>query len=249
MQITLPVCHRAQNEHHGQNGATVSAYAPRLVKLLLQLCCILLPLWLLLPGAAYSASKTVLVLGDSLSAEYGLPRGEGWVARLQQRCEQQKIAITLINASISGETTSGGKTRLPALLAQHRPHIVLIELGGNDGLRGLALTDTSANLNAMITASQQAGAKVMLLGMRLPPNFGRSYTEQFFGQYEKLSKQHKTALVPFFLEGIAEKPELFQADRIHPNVAAQNRLLDNVWPHLQPLLRTSPLQRTATSGK
>lgn len=208
---------------------------------------------LLLSGAAYSASKTLLVLGDSISAEYGLPRGEGWVARLQQRAQQQKIGITLVNASISGETSSGGKTRLPALLAQHKPDIVLIELGGNDGLRGLALSDTSANLRSMITAAQQAKARVMLVGMRLPPNFGRTYTEQFFAQYAQLATQYNTALVPFLLEGVAEKPEMFQADRIHPNVTAQNRLLDNVWPHLQPLLQPGRTDaksaRPATTGK
>ena len=208
---------------------------------------------LLLSGAAYSASKTLLVLGDSISAEYGLPRGEGWVARLQQRCEQQKMAITVINASISGETTSGGKTRLPALLAQHHPDIVLIELGGNDGLRGLALSDTTANFRNMISAAQQSKAQVILVGMRLPPNFGRTYTEQFFAQYAGLASQYQTALVPFLLDGVAEKPELFQADRIHPNTTAQNLLLDNVWPHLQPLLlgkrAGAKPARPATTGK
>jgi acyl-CoA thioesterase-1 len=176
------------------------------------------------------------VLGDSLSAEYGLPRDQGWVSLLQQRCQQKKLPVQLFNASISGETTSGGKTRLPALLAKHQPNIVIIELGGNDGLRGLPLAETEANFRAMIQAAQRANAKVLLVGMRLPPNFGRSYTEQFSKLYSRLAQQQKTALVPFLLEGIAENPQMFQADRIHPNVAAQPILLDNVWPVLMPWL-------------
>ena len=185
-------------------------------------------------NCAYSASKTILVLGDSLSAEYGLPRNQGWVSLLQQRCQQKNLPVQLFNASISGETTSGGKTRLPALLAKHQPAIVIIELGGNDGLRGLPLAETEANFRAMIQAAQRANAKVLLVGMRLPPNFGRSYTEQFFNLYGRLAQQQKTALVPFLLEGIAENPQMFQADRIHPNVAAQPTLLENVWPVLMP---------------
>lgn len=192
---------------------------------------------LFMPVCAYSASKTVLVLGDSISAEYGLPRGQGWVALMQQRAQQQQPGIDFINASISGETSSGGKSRLPALLARHKPDIVIIELGGNDGLRGLALTDTEANFRSMINDAQQARAKVLLLGMRMPPNFGRSFTEQFAAMYVQLAKQQKTALVPFLLEGMADKPDLFQADRIHPNLQAQPLLLDNVWPTLLPWLR------------
>ncbi len=158
---------------------------------------------------------------------------------MQERCQQKKLPVQFFNASISGETTIGGKTRLPALLAKHKPDIVIIELGGNDGLRGLPLSETEANFKAMITAAQQTRAKVLLLGMRLPPNFGRTYTEQFFKLYASLAEQQKTALVPFFMQGIAENPQLFQADRIHPNETAQAILLDNVWPVLLPWLPKS----------
>lgn len=194
----------------------------------------------LLLGASqtgYCATKTLLVLGDSISAEYGLPRDSGWVALLRQRCQQQKISLEIINASISGETTSGGKVRLPALLAKHNPSWVIIELGGNDGLRGLPVSETEANLRAMTQAAQQAKAQVLLLGMRMPPNYGRTYTEQFFASFAKVAQQQKAALVPFFLDKVADDPSLFQSDRIHPNVAAQGILLDNVWPTLRPLIQ------------
>ncbi len=177
------------------------------------------------------------MLGDSISAEYGLPRDSGWVALLRQRCQQQKISLEIINASISGDTTSGGKARLPALLAKHQPSWVIIELGGNDGLRGLPVTETEANLRFMTQAAQQAKAQVLLLGMRMPPNYGRSYTEQFFASYAKVAQQQKAALVPFFMSKIADDITLFQADRIHPNGAAQTILLDNVWPTLLPLIK------------
>ncbi|MEN9864745.1 MAG: hypothetical protein RL748_335 [Pseudomonadota bacterium] len=186
--------------------------------------------------AAYSASKTLLVLGDSISAEYGLPRDSGWVALLRQRCQQQNLKLEIINASISGDTTSGGRARLPALLKQHQPAWVIIELGGNDGLRGLPVAETEANLLAMTRAAQQAKAQVLLLGMRMPPNYGRSYTEQFFASFGKVAKQQNAALLPFFLEKVADDITLFQSDRIHPNQKAQAILLDNVWPHLQPLI-------------
>jgi acyl-CoA thioesterase-1 len=195
-----------------------------------------------LPITAYSASKTVLVLGDSVSAEYGLERGQGWVTLMQQRCQQQRLDINFVNASISGETSSGGKTRLPALLEQHHPDLLIIELGGNDALRGLALTNTEANFRSMIKAAHEAKAKVLLLGMRIPPNWGRTYGEQFHAMYGLLAKQEQTALVPFLFEGIADKPELFQADRIHPVAAAQATLLDNVWPTLLPLLREKKIK-------
>lgn len=187
----------------------------------------------------YCASKTLLVLGDSISAEYGLPRDSGWVALLRQRCQQQKFKLDVINASISGDTTSGGKARLPALLIKHKPSWVIIELGGNDGLRGLPVSETQANLQAMTQAAQQAKAQVLLLGMRMPPNYGRSYTEQFFASYGKVAQQQKAALLPFFLDKIADDIALFQADRIHPNGAAQAILLDNVWPALLPLIKTA----------
>lgn len=179
------------------------------------------------------------MLGDSISAEYGLPRDTGWVALLRQRCQQQHIKLDIINASISGDTTSGGKARLPALLAKHQPAWVIIELGGNDGLRGLPVSETETNLRSMTQAAQKINAKVLLLGMRLPPNYGRTYTEQFFASFGKVAQQQKTALVPFFLEKVADDMKLFQADRIHPNGAAQAILLDNVWPTLLPLIQSS----------
>jgi acyl-CoA thioesterase-1 len=185
---------------------------------------------------AYSASKTVLVLGDSLSAEYGIARGAGWVTLLEQRLKTEKIDASIVNASISGETTSGGKARLPALLGQHRPSIVVIELGGNDGLRGLPLAAAEANLRTMIEESRKAKAKVLLVGMQIPPNYGREYADKFFGLYQKLSKETKVPLVPFLLEGVASKPQLFQADRIHPLAEAHPIMLNNIWQHLKPLL-------------
>ncbi len=184
---------------------------------------------------AYSASKSVLVLGDSLSAEYGLARGAGWVALLQQRMDKEKVDVTLINASISGETTSGGATRLPALLKQH-PAVVVIELGANDGLRGLSLSAAEKNLKTMIAAAQGAHAKVVLVGMQLPPNYGPDYTDRFVNMFGKLAKENKTALVPFLLEGIAEKQDLFQGDHLHPIATAEPALANNVWPVLKPLL-------------
>jgi acyl-CoA thioesterase-1 len=188
-------------------------------------------------GSAYSAPKTVLVLGDSLSAEYGLSRGSGWVALLEQRLQQQKIDARIVNASISGETTSGGRTRLPALLAQHRPNLVIIELGANDGLRGLPVAAAEANLRSMIEQSQKNSARVLLVGMRMPPNYGRSYTDSFFSMYKKLSTQFKAPLVPFMLEGVADKPALFQADRLHPTAAAHPTILANIWPPFLALVK------------
>ncbi|HEX7634917.1 MAG TPA: arylesterase [Noviherbaspirillum sp.] len=185
---------------------------------------------------AYSASKTVLVLGDSLSAEYGLVRGMGWVPLLEKRLQAERIDAAIVNASISGETTSGGKSRLPALLQQHHPAIVIIELGGNDGLRGLPIASVTTNLRTMINAAQQAGAKVLLIGMHIPPNYGRDYTEKFSTMYMNLSLEKKVPLTPFLLEGIADKPQLFQADRIHPIAEAQTIMLNNIWPQLKQIL-------------
>lgn len=187
---------------------------------------------------AYSASKTVLVVGDSLSAEYGIARGTGWVALLEQRLKEQKLPASVVNASVSGETTSGGRTRLPALLSKHKPDVVVIELGGNDGLRGLPVPAAEANLRAMIEASRKAGAKVLLVGMRMPPQYGRDYTERFFAMYGTLSKETKVPLAPFMLDGVAQKPEWFQADRLHPLAEAHPTILGNIWPHLQPILKT-----------
>jgi acyl-CoA thioesterase-1 len=181
-------------------------------------------------ASAYSAPKTVLVLGDSLSAEYGLSKGSGWVALLEKKLKDEKIDASVLNASISGETTSGGRSRLPALLAQHHPNIVVIELGANDGLRGQPVAAAEANLRDMIEQSTKNKARVMLIGMRMPPNYGRDYTERFFGMYKSLAGQYKAPLVPFMLEGVADKPQLFQQDRLHPTAEAHPIILANIWP-------------------
>ncbi|UJB67337.1 arylesterase [Acidovorax sp. YS12] len=190
-------------------------------------------------AAQGARGATILVLGDSMSAEYGLARGTGWVALLAQRLAQQKIAAEVVNASISGDTTAGGRARLPALLAQHRPGIVVIELGGNDALRGLPLQSTEDNLTAMAQAARQAGARVLLVGMQVPPNYGGDYTRRFATLFQTVAQAQKAALVPFLLQGVADGPEparLFQADRIHPTAQAQPTMLDNVWPALKKLL-------------
>jgi acyl-CoA thioesterase-1 len=192
---------------------------------------LLTPAWLRAePG------RTILVLGDSLSAEYGLRRGTGWVALLSERLREQKRPWQVVNASISGETTSGGRTRIADLLSRHRPGIVVIELGGNDALRGLDLALTERNLREMVQLSKGARAKPLLLGMMLPPNYGRAYAERFAGVYRKVADSEKAALVPFFLDGVGDRMDLFQADRIHPNEQAQPKMLDNVWPALSKLL-------------
>jgi acyl-CoA thioesterase-1 len=185
---------------------------------------------------AYSASKTILVLGDSLSAEHGIERGTGWVALLEKKLATDKIDSTIVNASISGETTSGGLARLPALLSKYHPAVVLIELGANDGLRGLSLSATEGNLHAMIMAAKRAKANVVLIGMRLPPNYGKDYSERFYSMYGKEARSTKSTLVPFLLEGVADKPEMFQTDRLHPVARAQPVLLSNVWPALKSFL-------------
>lgn len=179
------------------------------------------------------------MVGDSLSAEYGLQRGQGWVALMQVRLAQEKIPAQVINASISGDTTSGGRSRLPALLAQHKPTLVIVELGGNDALRGLPLAMTQDNLQAMVAAAKAAGAKVLLVGMQLPPNYGQSYTKQFSDSYSQVAKTQQVALVPFMLKGIADGPDalkMFQADRIHPVAAAHPMILDTLWPSVKKLL-------------
>jgi acyl-CoA thioesterase-1 len=190
--------------------------------------------------AATAGDAPVLIVGDSLSAEYGLERGRGWVALLETRIAQQKLRARVINASISGDTTSGGRSRLPALLAQHKPGVVVIELGGNDALRGLPMAMTRDNLAAMARAAKAAGASVVLLGMQVPPNYGRAYGEDFVKAFADVAEREKAALVPFFLRGVADVPQaesLFQSDRIHPTEAAQPTMLDNVWPLLSKLLK------------
>lgn len=179
----------------------------------------------------------MLVVGDSLSAEYGLARGSGWVALLEQRLKAQKIDARIVNASISGETTSGGRTRLPALLQQHKPNLVVLELGANDGLRGLPVPAAEDNLRTMIALAQKNQAKVLLVGMRMPPNYGRAYTERFAGMYKELSSQLKVPLVPFMLDGVAQEPANFQADRLHPLATAHPTILNNIWPQFAPLIK------------
>ncbi|MRW84690.1 arylesterase [Pseudoduganella sp. FT26W] len=188
-------------------------------------------------ASAYSAPKTVLVLGDSLSAEYGLSRGTGWVALAEQKLKQNKIDAVVVNASVSGETTSGGRSRLPALLTKYKPDLVVIELGANDGLRGLPVAAAQANLRAMNDEAAKADAKVMLIGMRMPPNYGRDYADKFFAMYGTLSKDIKAPLVPFMLDGVADKPQLFQADRLHPLAEAHSIILANIWPTLQKTIK------------
>ncbi len=185
------------------------------------------------------SEPVVLIVGDSLSAEYGLRRGSGWVALLEQRLASNKAGVRVVNASISGDTTSGGRSRLPALLAQHKPTHVVIELGGNDALRGLPLNMTRDNLTAMARAAKAAGARVLLLGMEMPPNYGAKYGQEFRELFATVAREEKAALVPFFLKGVADGADplaLFQSDRIHPTEAAQPLMLDRVWQALRPLL-------------
>jgi acyl-CoA thioesterase-1 len=186
---------------------------------------------------AYSASKTLLVLGDSLSAEYGLPRGSGWVSLLEQKLHSEFPGTTLINASISGETSAGGRARLDALLKQHRPALVVLELGGNDGLRGLALSASQNNLREMIQQTRQAGARTLLIGLQIPPNYGASYSHQFKQMYQSLGREPSVTLVPFLLEGLNDTERYFQTDRIHPNQQAQAIMLSTVWAKLRPLVK------------
>ena len=177
------------------------------------------------------------MLGDSISAGYGLAEGEGWVTLLQTRLRMQGYGHRVVNASVSGETTTGGLARLPRALALHRPAIVVLELGGNDGLRGLPLETSRANLERSIELARTSGAKVLLLGMKMPPNYGARYTSGFEAIYPALAKKYRVAFVPFFLESIALKPGLIQGDGLHPTAAAQPAMLDAVWPTLAPLLR------------
>lgn len=196
--------------------------------------------WSVVHGAVLaSPGKRLLVLGDSLSAEYGLARDTGWVALLAQRLAAENRPWRVVNASISGETTAGGRSRLGVLLQSHQPALVIIELGGNDALRGLPLETSSQNLQAMISACLQAGAQVLLLGMQVPPNYGPAYSRQFSEMFTLLAQKNKVRRVPFFLQGLTEGADAgqwFQADRLHPNAQAQPRLLDNVWPELKKLL-------------
>jgi len=208
---------------------------------------LLLTALLAAPGFAQTAAQaktsanasTILIVGDSLSAEYGLTRGTGWVPLLEKQLARENKAARVVNASISGDTTSGGRSRLPALLAQHQPTTVVIELGGNDALRGLPVEMTGKNLTAMTQAAKKSGARVLLVGMQVPPNYGGAYGASFSGLFAEVAKAEKVALVPFFLKGIAEGDDAsanFQADRIHPNAQSQARMLANVWPELKKLI-------------
>ena len=201
------------------------------IRLLLIFNCTLLPL------SAHAAQPVVLVVGDSLSAAYGIDQDEGWVALLQQRLERDYPGYRVVNASISGDTTRGGLGRIDAALRTHAPAVVILELGGNDGLRGLPVKDMRTNLGAIITKSLAAQARVLLVGMRIPPNYGPLYTKGFEAVFTELAKQFDIARVPFLLDGVALNPSLIQDDGIHPRAAAQPRMLENVWPQLVPLLR------------
>jgi acyl-CoA thioesterase I len=196
--------------------------------------CLTLLLWL--PLAA-SAGGTILVYGDSLSAAYGLPQDAGWASLLQARLKQKGMDYTVSNASVSGETTSGGAARIAAALKAYQPSVIIVELGANDGLRGLPPSEMRANLAKIVSSSQRAKARVLLVGMRMPPNYGETYTRAFAQVYPDLARKYKTALVPFLLQGMAERRELFQSDDMHPTAAAQPILMENIWKALAPLLK------------
>lgn len=199
---------------------------------------------LLMSISSWAQVKSViLVIGDSLSAEYGLPKGTGWVNLMEDQLSRSKSPWSIFNASISGETSSGGLSRLPNLLAQKKPGLVIIELGANDALRGLPVNQTEANLRKMVQMSKHSGAKVLLCGIQIPSNYGQTYTTQFKNLYPQIANQEGVELMPFFLEGVATKPELFQADRLHPNVDAQSIIFKNVWGSMAPysnLLKKAP---------
>ena len=198
--------------------------------------------WFLSAGLALmcmaqnAAAGTVPIVGDSISAGFGLDTRKGWVALLEQRLKQEGFDDKVVNASISGDTSAGGLARLPAALATHKPDVVVIELGGNDGLRGQPPAQLQQNLASMIQQSRDSGAKVLLLGMQIPPNYGKRYVEAFAKVFGDVAQKEKVPFVPFFLEGVGGHPELMQADGLHPAVAAQDKLLENVWPALKPLL-------------
>jgi acyl-CoA thioesterase I len=185
---------------------------------------------------ASAADAVILVVGDSISAGYGLPAGAGWVTLLQQRLTAAHYPYTVINASITGDTTAGGRARFDALLTRHRPAVTVIELGGNDGLRGGSIDAMRQNLEAMTAAAQKAGSRVLVVGMRMPPNYGPAYVQRFDATFAEVAKARKSALVPFLFDGFGDDEAMFQPDRVHPTVAAQPKLLDNVWRELKPLL-------------
>jgi len=195
---------------------------------------ILLLLFLVLPNLA--EARIILIVGDSLSAAYGIPVEQGWVSLLQERLDGRDYPYRIINASISGDTTANARARLPQALASHEPAMVLLELGGNDGLRGLSLTEMKSNLGAMISSVQETGAQLLLVGVQLPPNYGPRYTESFQAVYRELAAEHDLALLPSLVDGIGTEQDLMQKDGIHPNVSAQPLIRDRVWEALLPLL-------------
>ncbi|MES2580991.1 MAG: arylesterase [Pseudomonadota bacterium] len=190
-----------------------------------------------LVATSAQATQTIVIFGDSLSAAYGIQQNEGWVTLLENKLNQQKLDYKVINTSISGETTSGGLGRFKTMLTTHKPNIVVIELGANDGLRGLSVHEMQSNLNNMINQAKAVKAKVMLLGMRIPPNYGIQYTQQFSETYANLAQKHGLILVPFFLDGVAGDPSLILDDGLHPKAVAQAKLLENVWPQLRKILK------------
>jgi len=192
--------------------------------------------WVMPAGAEVATPRTVAVLGDSLSAGYGLRIQEGWVTLLSQRLASEGYGYKVVNASVSGETTQGGLARLPRVLELHKPAIVIIELGGNDGLRGLPLATSRENLRRAIELARAARARVVLVGMMIPPNYGERYAQEFRDMYTSLAATYSLALVPFLLDHVALEPGLMQADGIHANAKGQPRMLENVWPALKPLL-------------
>jgi acyl-CoA thioesterase-1 len=186
---------------------------------------------------AFATTPKILIYGDSLSAAYGIPQQQGWAALLKEKLAQEKLTYEVINASISGETTDSGLTRLASTLKQVKPSFIILELGANDGLRGLPINHMRDNLNAMIQLCKKSGIKVLLIGMRIPPNYGVKYTEAFSQTYVQLATQHKLALVPFMLQSVAARPELIQSDGLHPNTLGQAIILENIWPELRTLLK------------
>jgi acyl-CoA thioesterase-1 len=192
---------------------------------------------MLLALSAAAAEKSILVVGDSLSAAYGLARSQGWVALLEERLKRDGLDYSVVNASISGDTSAGGRARIDELIARHHPAVVIVELGGNDGLRGLPIAQMKANLGAIIERAKKADARVLVVGMRLPPNYGPDYTQAFEDAFAEVAKRYRVALAPFILEGFGEKPEYFQPDRIHPTAEVQPLIVERVWRRLRPLLK------------
>jgi acyl-CoA thioesterase-1 len=195
-----------------------------------------------LPLSAQDDNPALMVFGDSLSAAYRIPEEQGWVSLLAQKVQEKDIGFRIINASVSGETTDGGLARLPAALATHSPALVILELGGNDGLRGIPVANIRQNLIAMVRLCQEAGAQVILAGIQIPPNYGPRYTEPFAAQFQEIAEEMRLPLIPFLIDGIPQNPELMQDDGLHPRAEAQGIIVDNVWPVIEPLLRAGQAQ-------